>query len=75
MKAKTITYERLVNTGNFTHEKYGIVIELEKDDQADDVIVEAKKFVERQLQRPTVQERAIAAQVNKFDDESDDLPF
>jgi len=75
MKAKTISYERLINIGNFAHEKYGIVIELEKDDQADDVILEAKKFVERQLQRPTTQERAIAAQVNKYDNDGDDLPF
>ena len=49
MKAKTVKYERLVNTGNFTHEKYGIELYVEEGESASDVMEEAIKFVKRQI--------------------------
>lgn len=75
MKAKIVKYERLVNTGNFTHEKYGIEIEIEDGDSAESAIIAAKKFIERQLNQPSIEQRAIAAQVNLFDSTGDDIPF
>jgi len=69
MKAKLIRYERLVNTGNFTHEKYGIDVELDKGESADEGIIAAKAFVDRQIHQPNSQERAIAMSVIQFDNE------
>jgi hypothetical protein len=49
MRAKKVMYERLVNTGNYSHEKYGIEIEIEKGDSVNNAFVSAKKVVDHQL--------------------------
>ena len=60
MRAKTVFYEKLVNTGNFSHEKYGIEISLDDSDKASDAFKEAKKIIARQINPITEQERMIA---------------
>ena len=49
MKAKVIRYERLKNTGNFSHQKLGIEIEVEPGEKAADVLEKAREFVDRGL--------------------------
>jgi len=73
MKAKKNFYEKLINTGNFSHEKFGIEIELDKNEKADDAIKQAKRLIERQLSGPSENERDIAQKVAEFDD--DEIPF
>ena len=73
MKAKKIIYERLINTGNFSHEKIGIEIELSQKDTAQDAIDLAKTFVEKQINQPSEHDRVIAERVTEFD--NDDIPF
>lgn len=73
MKAKKIIYEKLVNTGNFSHEKFGIEIELDDEDQAQDALNKAKAFIDKQIKQPTSVERDIAQKVFEFD--NDDIPF
>ncbi|MEJ2043671.1 MAG: hypothetical protein P8X74_03760 [Reinekea sp.] len=73
MKAKTVIYERLFNTGNFSHEKFSIEIELEDGEKAQDAIDKARELVKRQFKRPTEQDREIAKMVSEFDE--DDIPF
>ena len=48
MKAKQITYEK-VKSYNFNNEKIGIVLEVEEDEKAEDVLNKAKMFVNKQL--------------------------
>jgi hypothetical protein len=73
VKVKNVLYEKLVNTGNFSHEKYGIVVELSPNDKAQDAFNLAKKFVEKQANPPTDQDRIISERVIEFD--NDDIPF
>lgn len=73
MKAKIIKYERLVNKGNYEHEKYGIEIELDPGDDPEQVLNHAKVFVSRQISPPTEREREIAEKVSDYD--KTDLPF
>ena len=73
MRAKSINYEKLINTGNFTHEKYGIEIELSENEKAEDAIKLAKKFVLRQISCPTKDDRMTASRVQEYDEEG--LPF
>lgn len=47
MKAKTISYEELVNTGNFSHRKIAVTLELEDGDRAEDVFNKARLFVKK----------------------------
>ena len=73
MKVSKINYERLVNTGDYSHEKYGIEIVLDEGEKAQDAIDNAKKLVSRQLlESPSAQEREIAQKVQEFDE---DIPF
>ncbi len=74
MRAKTVSYERLINTGNYTHEKYGIEIELDNNDKAENAMLIAKRFVERQISHPTDIERSVFNQVKSFDEEAKNLP-
>jgi len=48
MKAKQITYEK-VKSCNFNNEKIGIVLEVEEFEKAEDVMKEAKRFVNKQF--------------------------
>ena len=48
MRTKTITYER-VKSCNFNNEKIGIVLEVEDDEKAEDVLEKAKQFVQKQF--------------------------
>jgi len=48
MKAKQITYER-VKSCNFNNEKIGIVLEVEENEKAEDVLEKAKVFVKKQF--------------------------
>ena len=45
MTAKTITYKRLFNLGNYEHEEIGIEIEVDEGEYAMDVVSKAKEFV------------------------------
>lgn len=49
MKAKYVSYEELVNTGNFSHRKIGITVELEEGDKAVEVCAMARLFVRKAL--------------------------
>ena len=44
MKAKTITYEKLFNLGDYEHEKIGITLEVEDNDNPNDVLKRAIDF-------------------------------
>lgn len=46
MKAKKIIYEKLVNLGNYQHEKIGIEIEIQEGETASDVLAKARLFVD-----------------------------
>ena len=48
MKAKQITYER-VKSYNFNNEKIGIVMEVEDNEKAEEVLEKAKMFVQKQF--------------------------
>ena len=48
MKAKQITYCRLINDSNrYEHEKIEITLEIEDGEKAVDVLVKAREFVEK----------------------------
>ncbi len=49
MKAKTITYSRLVSLGNFENQKIEICIELEEGEKASEAFDAAKKFVNKRV--------------------------
>ena len=69
MRATEIKYERLVNTGNFSHERYEITVSLEEGESASLAINNAKKVVEKQIFNPSEAERLIQERVNAFDEE------
>jgi hypothetical protein len=50
MKAKKIYYQKCFNLGNYSNEVIGIELEVEDGEKAEEVITEAKKFVEIQSQ-------------------------
>lgn len=47
MKAKLITYSRLISKGNYENERIEISIEVEDGEKAQDVFNMAKNFVDR----------------------------
>ncbi len=73
MKVTEVVYEKCHNTGNFSHDIYRVVIQLEEGEKAEDAFNNAKKLVERQINCPSAKERETAESVKKFDDE--DMPF
>ena len=73
MRVSKIIYERLVNTGNFSHETFGVEVVLNNEEKAQEAMDNAKKFVDRQVVKPSRVEREIAQKVSAFDD--DDIPF
>jgi len=55
MRAKQITYER-VKSCNFNNEKIGIVLEVEDNEKAEEVLEKAKIFVQKQFGETVVVE-------------------
>jgi hypothetical protein len=49
MKAKQITYSRLISKGNYENEKIEICLEVEDGEKAVDVYNAAKEFVEKRV--------------------------
>lgn len=49
MKAKQITYSRLISKGNYENEKIEICLEVEEGEKATDVYNAAKEFVEKRV--------------------------
>ena len=49
MKAKQITYSRLISKGNYENEKIEICLEVEEGEKAADVYNAAKAFVEKRV--------------------------
>lgn len=49
MKAKQITYSRLISKGNYENEKIEICLEVEEGEKASDVYNAAKAFVEKRV--------------------------
>lgn len=47
MKAETVSYEELVNTGNFSHRKISLTLKLEDGDNAQTVFDKARLFVKK----------------------------
>lgn len=47
MKAKLITYSRLISKGNFENAKIEIQLEVEENEKASDVFESAKQWVEK----------------------------
>jgi len=76
MKVTKIKYEKLVNLGNYEHEKMGIEIELDEKDSPHKAIKRAKAFLEKELNshRPT-DEQYMNAQRVINDYEIDEIPF
>jgi len=73
MKPTEITYERLINTGNFSHEKYSITIALDENDSPTDAYQKARNAIEKQINRPSASEFAVAKIVAEY--EKEDIPF
>lgn len=46
MKAKSVTYSRLISKPNYENEKIEICIEVEEGEKLNDVFISAKKFVD-----------------------------
>jgi hypothetical protein len=59
MKAKTITYSRLISKGNFENEKIEITMEVEKGDKAFEVYNAAKDFVEKRVEAAKVTKQSL----------------
>ena len=51
MKAKTITFERLVTDGDYCNRKLGITLELEEGDSPTEAALAAAKFVDEAIRR------------------------
>lgn len=49
MKAKTVTYSRLISIGNYENAKIEIQLEVEEGEKANDVFNRAKEFVEKKI--------------------------
>ena len=73
MKCKKVVFEKLVNAGNYSHDKYLIEIELEGDEKAEDAFFQAKKLIKRQMSAPSESDKEIAQRVSDF--EEGDIPF
>ena len=46
MKAKYVTYSRLISKGNYENEKIELCLEVEDGEKVNDVFASAKKFVD-----------------------------
>lgn len=68
MKAKLITYSRLINKGNYEHEKIEISLEVEKGDKASEVYDAAKKFIDRRVEIAKLSDYTIQSAKKVMDD-------
>jgi pimeloyl-CoA synthetase len=59
MKAKKITYSRLISKANFENIKIEIEIEIEENEKASEVFNAAKEWVENRLQSEKLSESII----------------
>jgi len=57
MRASKITYAKLVNLGNYEHERFEVEIELNKNEKASDAMDVAKKFIENQIKLSKITEK------------------
>lgn len=68
MKAKTITYSRLINKGNYEHERIEICLEVEKGEKSSEVYEAAKKFVDRRVEIARLSDYTILSAKKVMDD-------
>lgn len=70
MYVESIKYEKLVNTGDYEHEKVGVTVALEEGESVYDALKRARAFVESALKpRPDQRELRLARQkVENSDD-------
>lgn len=68
MKALTITYQRVFNLGNYESERVEITLQIEEGERAQDVLDQAKKFVNGQS---TPFDPRVPAVISR----ADDIPF
>ena len=46
MHVSHVEYERLVNTGNYSHEKYNLVVEIKEGEEPQEAFNMAKRYVD-----------------------------
>lgn len=46
MKVKSVSFQKLFPTGQFSHEKLGVEIELEENENPDEAMQKARRFVD-----------------------------
>lgn len=68
MKAKLITYSRLVGKGNFENAKIEIQLEVEEGEKAADVFAAAKKFVDNRCDVETLSQHTFDRAQKVLDD-------
>lgn len=68
MKAKLITYSRLISKGNFENAKIEIQLEVEENEKASAVFEAAKQFVEKRCAVEKISEFNIEAAKKIIDD-------
>lgn len=68
MKAKTITYSRLISKGNYENEKIEICLEVEEGEKAADVFKAAKEFVEKRVEVAKLSDYTIQKAKQVLDD-------
>ncbi len=52
MKITEVRYERIKNTGNYENEKLSVVVAINENDDPNEAVRRARKFVERHLFGP-----------------------
>ena len=68
MKAKQITYGRLISKGNYENEKIEICLEAEEGEKASEVYNAAKKFIEKRIALAKLSEYTIQSAKNVLKD-------
>ena len=68
MKAKQITYGRLISKGNYENEKIEICLEAEEGEKASEVYNAAKQFIEKRIALAKLSEYTIQSAKNVLKD-------
>lgn len=68
MKPKTVTYSRLYNLGSYEHEKIGIEMEVLEGESVQDVIQQARNYINL-IAEPTKRKIADAEEIVKNPDQ------
>ena len=68
MKAKQITYGRLISKGNYENEKIEICLEAEEGEKASEVYNAAKQFIEKRIALAKLSEYTIQKAKNVLKD-------